>query len=83
MTNPNDPAFPVDPDSQRHQTASLGLLLAGLTKREYFIAMAINVVNWHSSLHDTEVTLEIIAEEAIGLADAIIAKLNKSQGAAK
>lgn len=70
MTNPNDPVF-----SASTQESPMGGI--GLTKRELFSAMALCVVNWHASLHDSKVTLQIIAGESVALADALIAELNK------
>jgi hypothetical protein len=71
MIDPNAPAFPVEYENGMAEIKTLGL-----TKREYFAAQAIAVVNWHGLLHHTGVTPEIIADEAVGIADALIAKLN-------
>jgi hypothetical protein len=84
MTNPNDPAFagelmfsPSALEEARKRGPSLGgpFETCGLTKREYFAAMALCVVDWRSELRAKG--LEIIAKEAIAIADALIAELNK------
>lgn len=50
----------------------------GLTKREYFAAMAIKgVLNWHAELKDIYANSELIANESVRIADALIAELNK------
>jgi hypothetical protein len=72
MTNPNDLVFMTGSEIKDGKYA-----YSGITKREYFAAMAIAVVNWHAALHDAKVTPLIIVEEAVGIADALIAELNK------
>lgn len=65
MTNPNDPAFPNGPIRMAN--------MEGLTKREYFAAIAINgVCNRHGSIMP-----QVIAKETVAIADALIAELNK------
>ena len=68
MTQPNDPAFPVSPSdySAKH----------GLTKREYFAAMALSAV-----ATDPRITSKSIIESSIELADALIEKLNSTENA--
>lgn len=66
MTKPNDPAFPVSPSdySAKH----------GLTKREYFAAMAMQ------SLVLTGATYKF-GETAVQYADMLIEKLNSTEDA--
>ena len=62
MTNPNDPAF-----EKKTNIPGIGdvPISAGLTKREYFAAMALSAGN--------------SAEWAVKYADALIAELNKTE----
>lgn len=78
MTNPNDPAFPVDPETQRYQKTG-AWLLGGLTKREYFVGQAIRgAIEWHGYHEDPRrVNLESIAKDCIAMADTLIAELSK------
>lgn len=73
MTDPNEPAHPTI-GMQNYEESGL---VGGLTKREYFAAMALSVICWHSALRDNRVTPEIIASEAKQIADALISELNK------
>lgn len=68
MTKPNDPAFPVSPAdySAKH----------GLTKREYFAAMAMSAVATDPTLRQS-----VIIECSIELADEMIRKLNSTKDA--
>lgn len=64
MTNPNDCAFPFD----RNKT-----IVAGLTKREYFAAMALQgMVASHLGG-----TWETLAKVSVIAADALIKELNE------
>ena len=65
MTNPNDCAFPAD-----YRTQSDG----GLTKREYFAAMAMQGI---ITSPQTAATWEKIVEVSIKVADLLIEELNK------
>lgn len=67
MTQPNDPAFPVSPAdySAKH----------GLTKREYFAAMAMQGL----LANDTHYAL--MTEKAVHYADMLIEKLNSTEDA--
>ena len=67
MTKPNDPAFPVSPSdySAKH----------GLTKREYFAAMAMQGL----LASDTHFTL--VTDRAVDFADMLIEKLNSTEDA--
>lgn len=78
-TNPNDSAFATQPPSSNGLSGEeyqLNYGQAGLTKREYFAAMAMQgiLANLHnySFEHDSE-----IAKSAIYKADALITELNK------
>lgn len=68
MTKPNDPAFPVSPSdySAKH----------GLTKREYFAAMAMSAI-----ATDPTLSKERTIEASIEFADALISKLNSTEDA--
>lgn len=68
MTQPNDPAFPVSPAdySAKH----------GLTKREYFAAMAMQGMLANGSGDSSAV-----CSVAMWHADALIEKLNKTKDA--
>jgi hypothetical protein len=67
MTNPNDCAFPAD-----NKTHTDG----GLTKREYFAAMAMQglIANCY---YGTGIAVDTHTNEAVVLADALITSLNK------
>lgn len=49
----------------------------GLTKREYFAAMALQGALANKSAHER--TIEMITESAVKLADALIEELNKTK----
>lgn len=49
----------------------------GLTKREYFAAMAMQGALANKSAHER--TIEMITESAVKLADALIEELNKTK----
>lgn len=67
MINPNDPAFPNKFNFKD-----------GLTKREFFAGMAMQgMTAFHESVLRIE-TSTSLAVRAIGLADALIEKLNKN-----
>lgn len=71
MTNPDDPAFPFPPTNGY-----------GLTKREWFIGMAIQgVVVWDALVHEHRIEkagdAKNVAKGCIELVDALIAELNK------
>lgn len=65
MTNPNDCAFPFDRNK---------IIVGGLTKREYFAAMALQGILADNRNNDNEKNYAIVA---IRLADALIEQLNK------
>lgn len=65
MTKPNDHAFPTDLGAH---TAS------GMTKREYFAALAM-----HGLLANASYNLEYAASDAVAIADELIAALNAKQ----
>lgn len=69
MTKPNDPAFPVSPSdySAKH----------GLTKREYFAAMAMQGILTNEGRGDTSAVIRV----AMWHADELIEKLNKTKDA--
>ena len=70
MTNPNDPAFPEDRESHLPDGG------CGLSKREYFAAMAMQArVIWDEPRNARK--LESIAVDSVKLAETLIAELNK------
>lgn len=73
MTQPNDPAFPVSPSdySAKH----------GLTKREYFAAMAMSAITNVISHDSMIITPRVIAGLSVELADTLIEKLNSTEDA--
>jgi vacuolar-type H+-ATPase catalytic subunit A/Vma1 len=64
-TNPNDSAFPVD-------SGEMGMT-EGLTKREYFAAMAMQGILSSSADRGTSA----VAKNAVEFADALMEKLNQ------
>lgn len=66
----DEPAFPT-------ATGYVGHLDGGLTKRELFAAMAMHSAA-SLSYFDVNNRPDLIAEAAVGLADALIAELEKS-----
>lgn len=86
MTKSNDPAFPGPgemfikaPDGQMRPQGAFGMEgPAGLTKREYFSAMAMQGIiagcyaNPNATAHFGDVS-----KDSLGYADALIAALNK------
>lgn len=84
MTNPNDPAFPAEPKTQN----DLGITYHGMSKREYFAAMAMQAFlqgsHWMELMesHGGQYDWKHISEASLGLADAFIAELNKDAGKA-
>lgn len=89
MLNPNDPAFPfegctslidrellnqVGPENAA-KIATISKRYDGLTKREYFAAIAMQgMIAGSQGLH---ITVEQFASQSLKLADALIAELNK------
>jgi len=66
--NPDDPAFPI---------SALGTADPGITKREYFAAMAMQGL---ASIQNPECFVhKAIAKHAVILADAMIAALNQTE----
>ena len=80
MTNPDDPAFPVEKISYISGHIYPEGYKGGLTKREEFAAMAMNSftdIIMEAQGTTTEQMIERIAELSARLADALIAALNK------
>lgn len=67
MSNRNERAFPQHPESR-------GVYM-GLTKREYFAAMAVQGLM--ASPHVDGATYEEITEAAVNVADALLKELEK------
>lgn len=67
-TNPNDPSFSIDLELKDYQKFQM----YGLTKREYFAAMAIQ-----GMAYELDYDEEVYAKNAVKLADALIEALNK------
>jgi hypothetical protein len=80
-TNPRDSAF-SRPATFEPNGGECDLGENGLTKREYFAAMAIQgtiAANDHTSpIHLTQEIASLHAKAAVILADALIAELNKN-----
>ena len=70
LTFVNDPAF-SRPGNDWHKEQD------GLTKREYFAAMALQGISANSALY--RLSIEEKAERAVLLADQVIAELNKDE----
>ncbi len=72
MTKPQDSAFPLDmPD--------IGISLDGLTKREYFAAMAMQGLMANSQTAKDGSDGNDISSASVLMADALISELNKQQ----
>lgn len=88
MTNPESPAFPLDPEQVKNRLEfDLRTPFYGLTKREWFAGMAlmgtcanpdISQAAAHAGL-DVDGRRACYADGAVAMADAIIAKLNESK----
>ncbi len=78
MTNPNEPAFPAEWTEPDEGGQTRMLFAQGMTKREYFAAMAMQglVVDTHMLDRLTRAGLTV-AQEAVLQADALIAELSK------
>lgn len=85
MTNPNDPAFPEAKVVETNGTW-INSISGGLTKREYFAAMAMQGIIGSSEFmrsiaevakKDPNSQTIILAQNALLYADAIIAELSK------
>ena len=80
MTNPNDSAYP---ETERQAVKEYGqetwvdVVRGGLTKREYFAAMAMESCIKYASIVAPQVRFKDCAELAVQHADALIAELNK------
>lgn len=96
MTNPNEPAFPHEGATLGVANEIKDLVLknpefeskliaitakySGLTKREYFAAMAMQgILFWDATVNENHETgkVETLAQQAVGMADALIAELSK------
>ncbi len=72
LTNCNEPAYPLTPTDRSGQ---IGDQFLGLTKREYFAALAMQGMCANSAL--TREHYDAIAKHAVGHADALLAELAK------
>lgn len=85
MTNPDDPAFPGSIESEYNDpqagdyTLRQVLRNAGLTKREYFAAMAMQGMLIVGKGLALGITYVDIAKASLETADALIAELNKHE----
>jgi hypothetical protein len=73
MTHPNDAAF--SKSAFYHPDGGIDTPQEGLTKREYFAAMAMQ--GFFSATHHSDTNVEYFAPIAVQAADALIAELNK------
>lgn len=71
MTNSEQPAFP----NMNYE----GIQMGGLTKREYFAAMAMQGLFADMTKQD-EYTFQDVALDAVQAADALLAELEKGKG---
>lgn len=81
MTNPNDPAF-LDKPSTFYVRPDIDTSY-GLTKREYFAALAMQSVltslsQYNNEKDDKIINRNLVAELSCIYADALIAELNKT-----
>lgn len=84
MTNPNDPTFTTSEIVQFNSGPALATM-GGLTKREYFAALAMQALVSNSSIFDffqrAKISPKEVREEtgktAVQFADALIEALNK------
>lgn len=74
MTNPNDNAFPFSVVTQDEDRNLIKQEQRGLTKREYFAAMALQGLLTDDSLSNR--SCKFMAEAACDYADALIKQLN-------
>ena len=74
-TNPNEPAF--SKPSFYHPDGGLVSPNTGLTKREYFAAMALQGII--ANKDGLDIKIERIVESAVDIADALIEELNKTK----
>ena len=72
MTNGNDTAYPLPERYTEHEDFD------GLTKREYFAAMAMQGIIAAHNIYETGIDNEVNARTAINAADALIEALNKT-----
>jgi Pyruvate/2-oxoacid:ferredoxin oxidoreductase gamma subunit len=85
MTNPNDTAYPADSNTQTE---------SGLTKREYFAAMAMQGIlaqmpnvpcgvekqtKYYAEQYPGLTMFQAVAAESVSMADALIEALNKTK----
>lgn len=78
MTNPDDPAFSVFGPLRKDSNG--GIPPCGLTKREYFAAMAmqgIHAMYANSRIDISTYSQKACASHAVIMADALIAELSK------
>lgn len=77
MTNANDPSSPIQPIFDRYGDISNERFpFVGLTKREYFAAMAMQGI---LASRNDYATPEDVAKYSVSMADALIERLNKDQ----
>lgn len=74
-TNPNEPAFAKS--ASYTDFYGLDSSQIGLTKREYFAAMAMKGIITNKD--GLDIKIERIAESAVDMADALIEELNKTR----
>ncbi len=74
-TKANEPAF--SKPAFYHPDGAIDLPNNGLTKREYFAAMAMQGALANKSAHKR--TIEMITESSVRLSDALIKELNKTK----
>ena len=81
MSNRDKPAFP-SADSQPfgwQVTGELPKKIQGLTKREYFAGLAMQGLCADPNNHDLFSSIEHAAQNAVAIADAILAELERAK----
>jgi hypothetical protein len=78
MTNGNDLMYPVV-ESTDGSTGRMECVEPGLTKREYFAAMAMQGILANNAEGNTEWLYDIIGQHSVLAADALITELNKEK----
>ena len=78
MTNPNDNTYPNKSENRQIGTSEF---TGGLTKREYFAALAMEgMCSGDQTLGPaTESDILFVARRSVSMADALIAELNKEK----
>lgn len=74
MSNRDEPAFPARLSFRGDEQ-----LFAGMTKREYFAALAMQGLCADPNNHDIFSSIEHAAQNAVAIADALLAELERAK----